>query len=80
VAPSKRASGWPAAIATASQAATSIAESAIRTIPVTPISLKRRASLSHRSTGATFAPATIAAAVSTMRSTTGTRSREKQNR
>ena len=56
--PSRRASGRPAAIASASHAATSSPAIAMRTMPCTPISAKRAASLRHRSSGATASPFT----------------------
>jgi hypothetical protein len=56
--PSSPASGNPAPIASASQAATSNPDIAMRTMPCTPISAKRSDSLLHRSTGATRSPFT----------------------
>src|SRR5262249_44234306 len=50
------ASGQPAAIASASQAATSNPAIAMRTMPCTPMSAKRSASLLQRSAGARGAP------------------------
>jgi hypothetical protein len=51
------ASGSPAATASASHNAISSAESAIRTTPVTPISVKARLSLAAIVTGASRSPA-----------------------
>ena len=49
-------SGRPAAFATASQLAMSIPAIAMRTIPCTPMSAKRRASMLQRSMGAIRSP------------------------
>ncbi len=56
VLPTSVASGTFSASASASQAATSTPDIAIRTMPCTPISAKRSASLAHSSTGATVSP------------------------
>ena len=54
--PMKVESGRPAALASASQAAMSNPDMAMRTMPCTPMSAKRSASAPHRSTGATRRP------------------------
>jgi hypothetical protein len=62
--PSSVASGTPAATAIASHKAMSNADSAMRTMPVTPISAKRRCSLAANAAGAMRSPRTTSAASS----------------
>ena len=69
--PSKRASGRPAACASASQHATSKPAIAMRTTPCTPISVKRLASFAHRSTGATRSPLVTASTSPSMAAIAG---------
>ena len=59
--PMSVASGQPAAIASASHAATSNPAIAMRTMPCTPMSANRSASLLQRSAGARRSPSTTRA-------------------
>ena len=66
-----RASGSPAASASASQQATSNPAIAMRTMPCTPISAKRLDSAAHRSTGATRSPLVTRSTSPSMRAIAG---------